>query len=86
MARPLPVRAYAGTGVVDVPTYERLRAMVQPWGWEPLITDSGDGLYRAWLRQTETGRRMFGRPDATPQEAVLRLIEKVAPLAGEVRA
>ncbi|MBE3073139.1 MAG: hypothetical protein IMZ67_09205 [Acidobacteria bacterium] len=58
-------------------TFDRLRAMVAEWSWEPMLTADEDG-YRAWLRQGR-GRRMFGRPAATADQAARSLIAKVEP-------
>ena len=85
MTSPIPVRAYATTGVVDPETYERLRAMTAPHHWEPVLTERG-GTARAWLRNVLPGidgrpARIFGRPAPTAQEAVELLAAKVERMA-----
>lgn len=59
-------------------TFDKLRLLGSPYGWEPMVTASEDG-YRAWLRNTN-GNRMFGRPAATAEEAAQKLLAKVTPM------
>jgi hypothetical protein len=63
---------------VAAPTYERLRTSGAPYGWVPMVSEY-EGTYRAWLRNTN-GRRLFGRPAATAEEAAQKLLAKVTPM------
>lgn len=60
---------------VSPETFERLRSMVAPYGWTPMLTER-DGAYRAWMRKD--GDRMFGTWSPTPDEAAAALISKVS--------
>lgn len=88
MTATAPVRAYAGTGAVDVRTYERLAAIGQRWGWLPMLSDHGELGARAFLRRTESTypgapTRLYGRWAPTPQGAVEALLARVEPMARE---
>lgn len=59
--------------------WEELGLLLLP-GDEPMLTDSGDGLYRAWVRYRrldDSWSRIFGKHHHTPYIAVRSLIDKL---------
>ena len=74
---PIPMKVYAETGLVDVPTVNALLAYGQPMLTERIDPWHPYGRsYRAWIR-LRSGGRTFGRVYLSPQLAAESLLRKL---------
>jgi hypothetical protein len=77
MSAPIPLRAYATSGLVSVEVVQALLTFGEPMITETIVFPGARRDYRAWLR-LRSGGRTFGHPwHSTPQFAATALLEKL---------
>jgi len=77
MTAPIPLRAYATSGLVSEATVNALPAFGEPMVTEMIQwPEFPRRQYRAWMR-LRSGGRTFGGQDMSPQFAAERLLAKL---------